>query len=83
MAHQLSHDDQMRLIGATHEAARILVWVRQELAQIREQKRLTPARHTKRLQRLNDRAAPLEMLERRLAMAHHEMQTAYKEQNTI
>lgn len=82
MAHQLSHDDQMRLVGATHEAARILVWVRQELGRLREQKRLTPERHTKRHQRIADIMRPLEALERRISAQHQEMQAAYAAQKT-
>jgi hypothetical protein len=80
MAHQLSHDDQMRLIGATHEAARILVWVRQELGRLREIKRLIPERHTKRHQRIDDTCRPLESLERRITKEHQEMQSAYANQ---
>ncbi len=80
MAHQLSHDDQMRLIGAMHEAARILIWVRGELGQIRERMRLTPARHTGRLRRLSDRMEPLETLERRIAAAHEQMSAAVNQQ---
>lgn len=81
MVHQLSHDDRMRLLGATHEAARILVWVRQELGCIREQKRLTPERHTKRRKCLDVTASPLEVLERRLSQKHQEMHAAYAQQD--
>ena len=83
MAHQLSHDDQMRLIGAMHEAARILIWVRAELGRIREFKRVMPEHHVRRRRRLDEIAIPLETLERRIQAAHREMQDACQAQKQL
>lgn len=83
MTHQLSNDDQMRLIGAMHEAARVLIWVRQELGRIREHKRVMPEHHVKRRRRLDEIASPLERLERRITAAHQEMMDACKEQKQL
>jgi hypothetical protein len=83
VTHQLSNDDQMRLIGAMHEAVRVLVCVRQELGRIRERKRLTPEHHVKRRRRLDEIASPLEALERRISAQHQEMLAACKEQKQL
>lgn len=78
MAHQLSNDDLMRLIGATHEAARIMIWVREKIGWYREMKRLTPKRHVRKHHQLDAILAPLFSLERRIQDAHLEMQAACK-----
>jgi hypothetical protein len=54
----LSEQDY-RMIGAKHEAARIIVWVRMEIGRLRETIRLTPARHVRRHKQLQAVLAPL------------------------
>jgi hypothetical protein len=62
----LSRDDRMRNIGAKHEAARIIVWIRQELGHHNDLLRRTPERHIRRRMAIADRMAPLKNVERRI-----------------
>lgn len=63
----MSDDEhEFRMIGAKHEAARIIVWVRLEIGRLREVIRLTPERHTRRHKQLKAVLAPLQRLNARI-----------------
>lgn len=70
MSNDLSHDDQMRVLGAQHEAARILIWVRIEIGRLNEMLRLTPEHHVRKRLAIGDRIAPLLSIARRIERAH-------------